>query len=78
MLEELLSSPSVGLSGCQSVCPAGELWKMAHWLWMPFGVVSWVSCGMGELYRVEIIKWEGTASEVNVRYPIVTKGDFIA
>ena len=41
-------------------------------------MVSGVSCGMGELDRVEIIKWEGTVLEENVGYSIVTNGDFVA
>jgi len=51
---------------------------MADWLWMPFGVVSGVSCRMGELDRVEIVKWEGTVLDINVGYPIVSNGDFVA
>jgi len=56
----------------------GELWKMADWLWIPFRVVSGVSCRMGEIDRVEIVKWEGTILEVNVGYPTVTNGHFAA
>jgi len=36
-------------SVCLSVCPVGDLRKMADWIWMPFGVVSAVGWGMGVL-----------------------------
>jgi len=52
--------------------------KTADCIWMPFGVVSGVGRGMGVLYGVDIVKWEGTVSEVNVGHPIVTNGDFVA
>ena len=39
------------LSVRRSVCPVGELWKTANWIWMPFGVVSEGGRRMG-VYRV--------------------------
>jgi len=42
---------------------------------MPFGVVSGVSRGMGELDGVEIVEGEEAVLGVNVGRPIVTSGD---
>jgi len=53
---------SVGLSVCQSVCPLVQrvyCGKMADWVWMPFGVMSGISRGMGVLDGVEIVEEEG-------------------
>jgi len=33
-----------------SVCPVGEMWKTADWIWMPSGVVSGVDQEMGVVY----------------------------
>jgi len=43
-----------------SVCPAGELWKTADWIWMPFEVVIGVGQGKGVLgrWRSSKGKWQ--------------------
>jgi len=41
------------------VCLVSELWKMADWIWVPFGVVSGLCGGMGALDGVEIVKGKG-------------------
>jgi len=49
--------PSVGLSVCR-VCPVGELWKTADWIWIPFGMVcAWGRLRDGVLDGVHI--WQG-------------------
>ena len=65
---------SVGLSGLRRVYCG----KTADWIWMPFGMVSGVSRGMGVLDRAEIVEGEGAVLGVNIEHPIVTNGDFTA
>jgi len=66
---DLLLSPSVG--------PVGQLWKTADWIWMPLGIVSLVSRGIGVLDGVEIVEREGALLWVNVGHAIVTSEDFV-
>ena len=49
--------------------------KMAHWIRMPFGVMSGVGLGMGILDGVVIVEGE-EAVWVNLGRPIVTNGTF--
>jgi len=53
--------------------------KTADWIRMPFGVVSGVGLGMGELdFNGDRRRGRGSLGEVNLRRPIMTNGDFVA
>jgi len=39
--------------------------KTADWIWMPFGMVSGVGRGMGELAGMVIVEWEEVVLRVN-------------
>ena len=54
--------------------------KMAEWFQMPFGMVSWVSRGIGALTGVVIVEGEGAVLGVNLGRVIVTNRptDFVA
>jgi len=65
--------PSVGRSVCLCVQKV-YCGKMAHWIGMPFGMVSGVGRGMGVLNGVVIV--EGSFV-VNLGRPIVTYGTLL-
>ena len=68
---QLSPIPSVGLSVYRSGKYCG---KTAHWVRIPFGVVSGVSRGMGVLDGVVMLKGKGHFG-VNLGRPIVTSED---
>jgi len=56
----------------------GELWKMANWIWMQFGMVSGVCRGMDVLDGGGNRRRKSSSFGVNMGHPTVTTGDFVA
>jgi len=78
LVQVLSPIPSVGLSVGLSVgCLSSVLRKIAHWIWMPFGVVGQLGPRIRQVDSGDHPMGRGNFG-VNEGHPIVTNGNFVA